>query len=166
MTIRILKVLTFLLAIITLSLLRPSNGFFTQTQTATWMVSSTASKQMSTALASYSVKLGVLSSTNSFTFPHTTEKMSELDGSGNGNGAISSKLSGAVKAGTTTTLVFSCDSPVSGNAGLTWDGNYLWIADWTTRRVIVQSPMSFPHVFSGNPPATYLDSRLMHAGMT
>ncbi len=32
--------------------------------------------------------------------------------------------------------------------------------------VIVQSPMSFPHVFSGNPPATYLDSRLMHAGMT
>ena len=32
--------------------------------------------------------------------------------------------------------------------------------------VIVQSPMSFPHVFSGNPPATGLDSRLMHAGMT
>ncbi len=36
----------------------------------------------------------------------------------------------------------------------------------TKQYVIVQSPMSFPHVFSGNPPATYLNSRLMHAGMT
>jgi sugar lactone lactonase YvrE len=59
-------------------------------------------------------------------------------------------------AGTGThALVFSCDSPVSGNAGLTWDGSRLWIADYDTQRAYKVDPSNCSSSFSIPLPGTY-----------
>ena len=53
------------------------------------------------------------------------------------------------------TLVFSCDSPVSGNTGLTWDGSRLWIADYDSRRAYKVNPANCSSSFSIPLPGTY-----------
>jgi len=80
--------------------------------------------------------------------------VAEVDMLGNGEG-VQAEVTHAIKNTKVATLVTSCDSPVKGNDGLTWDGEYLWIADYDTRRAYRIDPSTCKSVSDIPLPGTY-----------
>lgn len=154
MTMRISKTLFFLIAVLALISLGPSNNLHAQAQPGSRTTSSTDLDSPLTEPDLQPVPFGILQSSPLTPTTQATEEMSASDASGNGASESSAEPSKYVENGTAK-LVFSCASPVSGNGGLTWDGHFLWIADWNTRRAYRVDPSNCLAVSSIPLPGTY-----------
>ena len=85
---------------------------------------------------------------------HAQEQPPGVDANGNGGGASVLQPSKPLETDSAA-LIFSCNSPVSGNDGLTWDGTFLWIADYDTKRAYTVDPSTCAALRSIPLPGTY-----------
>jgi glutamine cyclotransferase len=76
------------------------------------------------------------------------------DALGNGSGPIPPPPSIGINS-SGAILVRTCHSPVSGNDGLTWDGSFLWISDFDTKRAYQVDPATCTAVRSIPLPGDY-----------
>jgi VCBS repeat-containing protein len=149
------RILGFLVTVILSYVFWMGNIASIQAQPIIWEVSFSTSKQMAAETDGQQlIRASVLSATNHLTPTRTLEQNSQVDADGNGYIDATFQPNRIIET-QTATLVNSCDSPVSGNDGLTWDGNYLWIADWDTESAYKVDPSSCLSVFSIPLPGPY-----------